>query len=334
MSWTSLLGHDYAIERFRRAVEKNRLASTYLLVGPSGIGKRKFATMLAQSLLCETNPESKLDPCGQCPSCQQVVAGTHPDVITVKKPDDKNFVPVELLIGSREKRMREGLCYEVSRKPFRGGRKVAIIDDADFFNQEGANALLKTLEEPPPRSLLLLIGTSERRQLATIRSRSQLIRFQPLAVDQVATILREQNLVEDVSKIDLLSKLSNGSIDRALTLDNVESLDYRNQLYEQLRSNDPTRDNFAKTTEEFVDAAGKEAAIRRDRIRRICEMAIDFYRETMIEMADEKQSDAYAACIHRCLEAQQHATANMSPANLIETWLSDLGRLSRFEVTN
>ena len=149
-----ILGHDSVLDRFRRSIRAGRLASTFLFVGPPGIGKKLFALQLAQGLLCERRPEEALDPCGECPSCAQVLAGTHPDVVVVKKPTDKNFIPLELLIGDKEHRMREGLCHDISLKPYSGRRKVAVIDDADYLNQEGANALLKTLEEPPPKSLL------------------------------------------------------------------------------------------------------------------------------------------------------------------------------------
>ena len=80
-----------------------------------------------------------MDPCGECPGCVQVAAGTHPDLILVAKPEDKSFLPLELLIGDKEHRMREGLCHDIGLKPFMGGRKVAIIDDADHLNAEGAN---------------------------------------------------------------------------------------------------------------------------------------------------------------------------------------------------
>ena len=162
---------------------RGRLASSFLFAGPAGIGKRTFALKLAQAMLCQTRPEEALDPCGTCPSCAQVAAGTHPDLDVVAKPDDKSFIPLELLIGEREHRRREGLCHNIGLKPFLGGRKIAVIDDADYLNAEGANALLKTLEEPPPRSVLILIGTTPAKQLPTIRSRCQLIRFRPLPID-------------------------------------------------------------------------------------------------------------------------------------------------------
>src|SRR5687768_6361925 len=116
MSWQLIRGHDSVVEIFRRALSRGRLASTFLFVGPAGIGKRPFALKLAQGLLCERVPEERLDPCGECPSCRQVLAGSHPDVEVVAKPADKSFIPVELLIGDAEHRMRAGLCYNISLK--------------------------------------------------------------------------------------------------------------------------------------------------------------------------------------------------------------------------
>src|SRR5256885_174218 len=197
MSWQSIRGHDRVVEKFRRALAKGRLASTFLFVGPPGIGKRTFALKLAQGLLCERVPEVRLEPCGECSSCHQVASLNHPDVETVVKPADKAFIPVELLIGDLEHRMPAGLCYSIALKPSSGRRKVAIIDDADYLNKEGANCLLKTLEEPPPSSVLILIGTSEQRQLPTIRSRCQIVRFQSLAESDVAALLIEQRLCDD-----------------------------------------------------------------------------------------------------------------------------------------
>ena len=147
MAWHGILGHDDVVEQFRRAVTRGRLASSFLFVGPAGIGKRVFAIKLAQALLCSTRPETALDPCETCPACVQVHAGTHPDLQYVCKPDDKSFLPLELLIGDKEHRGRQGLCHAIAMKPFMGGRKVAIIDDADYLNPEGANSLLKRSEE-------------------------------------------------------------------------------------------------------------------------------------------------------------------------------------------
>ncbi len=177
MVWQGIEGHDAIADRFRTALTHGRLASTFLFVGPAGIGKRTFALKLAQSLLCQAVPAEQLAPCGTCDSCIQVLAGTHPDLHLVCKPADKGFIPLAAFIGDDDHRMREGLCHAIALKPFMGGRRIAIIDDADYLNEEGANSLLKTLEEPPPRSVLILIATSLERQLPTIRSRCQTVRF-------------------------------------------------------------------------------------------------------------------------------------------------------------
>ena len=232
-SWHGLLGQDDVVEQFRRAIARGRLASSFLFAGPPGVGKRTFALKLAQALLCQTNPETAFEPCGHCPSCTQVAAGTHPDLDFVAKPDDKSFLPLELLLGDKEHRRREGLLHQIGLKPFMGGRKVAIIDDADFLNAEGANALLKTLEEPPPRSVLILIGTSPAKQLPTIRSRCQLIRFQPLAETTVADLLLAKGLAQDAAEANRLAHYSGGSLERAGQLSDPDLWSFRGTLYQR-----------------------------------------------------------------------------------------------------
>ncbi len=185
MQWADLLGHQQQREWFRTAIASGRMATSFLFVGPEGIGKRTFARLLAKSLLCQKTEDPSLDFCGACEHCAQVDASTHPDLIEIFKPADKAFIPIELLIGEREKRMREGLCHDISLRPYSGRRKVAILDDADYLNVEGANSLLKTLEEPPLDSVLILIGSNLQRQLPTIRSRCQAIIFRPLELEQL-----------------------------------------------------------------------------------------------------------------------------------------------------
>ena len=99
MSWQDIEGHDAIVEGFRQSIARGRLASTFLFVGPPGIGKRTFAFKLAQSLLCQNQGDDPLAPCGRCDACQQVQAATHPDLLLVSKPADKSEIPVALLIG-------------------------------------------------------------------------------------------------------------------------------------------------------------------------------------------------------------------------------------------
>src|SRR5262249_51584554 len=197
MSWNRLVGHDEIADRFRRALAEGRFAHTFLFVGPEGIGKRSFALALARALLCQQRAAELLDPCGQCPSCVQALAGTNPDLILVGRPAGKSDIPVGVLKGDDTYPVEQSLLFNLGLRPFYGGRKVAILDDADFLNITGANCLLKTLEEPPPASLLVLISTSAEKQLPTIRSRAQLVRFRPLTEEQVAKLLVGRQTVSD-----------------------------------------------------------------------------------------------------------------------------------------
>ena len=357
MPWDDLLGHEAAIDRFRRSIERNRLASTYLFVGPPGIGKYTFALKLAQALLCSANPPEAVEACGNCPSCQQVAAKTHPDLILISKPADKAFIPVETFIGDREHRRQTGLCHDIGLKPFMGGRKIAIIDDADFLNQESANCLLKTLEEPPPKSLLMLIGTSEQRQLSTIVSRSQVVRFAPLNNAQIADLLYRMSDLESDLPIDELAAASNGSVTLAVQLSESEVYEFRKQLYSYLTQLDPQWNVFSKAVIAFVDAAGKDGAAKRARLGMIGDFAIEFFRQcyltstgsraddvaldgvlanavdTFVQNSDglsaEELAERCGLCIHRCGDLQQQVFANVSPVNAVDAWLRDLSRLSR-----
>src|SRR5436190_5938710 len=130
MSWNTLLGHSREIDKPRISAASNRLAHAYAFVGSSGIGKKRFALELARFLLCDNHADADLAACGQCSSCQQVDARTHPDLLTVSLPEGKSELPIKLFIGEDESRGKEGLCHDLSLKPMSARRRVAIIDDA------------------------------------------------------------------------------------------------------------------------------------------------------------------------------------------------------------
>ncbi len=346
MAWQDIHGHDDVVEQFRRALDRRRLASSFLFAGPAGIGKRTFALKLAQAMFCQTRPEEQLVPCGTCPSCTQVAAGTHPDLDMVGKPDDKSFIPLELLVGDREHRRREGLCHNIAMKPFLGGRKIAVIDDADYLNAEGANSLLKTLEEPPPRSVLILIGTSPAKQLPTIRSRCQLIRFQPLSSEIVEQLLLSKGLAADPAQARRLAQYSEGSIQRALELSDPELWTFRNTLLEKLSEPMLRSVELSRTVAAFVEEAGKEAPARRARLRQVVAFAAEFYRQLLraqngVCVSDDTElqnfvnrslqagsnnTELSSFRLDRCLDAAAQIDRNANQTTLIECWLDDLAR--------
>ena len=352
MKNSTIVGHQKILDRFAHWMKNERLANTYLFVGPEGIGKRLVAMHVAKSLLCQQTDSTELTSCDQCPACQQVDAMTHPDLLLVEKPADKNYIPVELFIGPREKRMRTGLCHDISMKPFCGGRRIAIIDDADFLNQEGANCLLKTLEEPPAAAIIILIASSEHQQLPTIRSRSQIVRFQPLTNQQIENILRENELLPEGTLLRELGLASQGSLHLALQLADPETLEFRRIWLEQLGSLDPGSDSFFEDIGSFVDSASKEGATKRQRLRLVAELATQFFRQVMVSLADRPFSsdetmthnvqravnqwpgdaDSAAECVERCSIVRQQIAANANQNLVIENLLCDLGRLVRGEL--
>ncbi len=311
MSWIGIEGHDEMAARFQRAITHGRLASTFLFVGAPGIGKRMFAERLAQTLQCEKNDPQLMQPCGVCDSCRDVIAHTHPDVYWVQKPEERAFIPIDSFIGPKEARNQMGLCVELSKTPVYKKRKIGIIDDADFLNIEGANSLLKTLEEPPNNAILILIGTSTSRQLPTIRSRCQLVRFSPLSVEVVETLLRarrqeqirlaeevetklnasskrsrkttktskksEENLLDE-SLIPQIAACSGGSMQEALALADEAFWTFRDSFLRTLAQGVHDRILLASQIQEQLEAVGKVPALRRMRLLVLVETAADFFR--------------------------------------------------------
>lgn len=335
MSWQGIEGHDAVLEGMRGVIERGRLASTYLLVGPEGIGKRTFALKLAQSLLCHGTEPAALEPCGMCDSCVQCAAGTHPDLNLIRRPEDKSVLPVDLFIGDRQHRMRQGLCHWISMSPMAGRRKIAIIDDADFLNEEGANALLKTLEEPPADSLLMLISTSADRQLPTIRSRAQVMRFQPLADPIVARLLVEQGIVENDADAAEIARLAAGSLAQAVELADEQLSEFRRRFIQTLSSPSLESARVAAMVTAFVDEAGRDAPRKRARLRQTIGFAIDFFRQQLRAGFAETGESHWAShpeiaadLIDRSLTALTHIDRNAHLTTVVESWLDDLWRIA------
>jgi DNA polymerase-3 subunit delta' len=316
--WHGLHGHDEIVARFRQTLASGRLASTYLFVGPPGIGKKRFAQRLAQSLLCTESDEAALEPCGNCESCRLFAAGTHPDLDVVGLPADKATLPIELFIGDKEHRNQEGLCHRLGLRPFFGRRKVAIVDDADHFSTPSANCLLKTLEEPPPSALLILIGTSPSRQLPTIRSRSQIVRFDPLDAATVAKILLDTGAVTDSNRAQHAAELSEGSVERAMQLVDPSLWEFREQLFGELSSQKTNSVLMTRSIQSFVDEAGKEPSQKRDRLRIVIGFAVEFYR-ARLRLASATELDA-------CLRALEYIDRNANLGLVIQNWCEELAK--------
>ncbi len=323
--WQSIQGHDAVVEQFRGALAAGRLATTYLFVGPEGVGKRAFALQLAKALLCTTSEPALLEPCGQCESCRLAAAGNHPDLITVQRQASTKFLKVEQFIGPQERRNQEGLCHDVSLRPMLGRRRVAIVDDADWFTPESANCLLKTLEEPPPGAVIILIGTSRSRQLPTILSRSQVIRFKPLPDDAVRNLALAEGLVSDAAAAEELAARSHGSLTLARQLADAALWQMRDRFAAQWLSGELDAPRLAREVDEFINAAGKEADARRQRFRQLLNLMAAKLSESLRQLAAEgRPAESTLAAIDRCLEAEEQLDRNANQSTLLESWIDDL----------
>jgi DNA polymerase-3 subunit delta' len=336
MSWQRVQGHDVHIEEFARAVKRGRLAHAYLFTGPSGIGKRLFAVELAKTLLCEAPPSERgFDACDHCPACIQIDAGTHPDFAYARRPDEAHEFPIELM---------RVVCQSFTLKAARGRGRVVILDDVDDLNEESSNCFLKTLEEPPPRSVLILIGSSTDRQLRTIVSRCQIVRFAPLSTEIVREIV-QTNGIEDTVMTDHVARLSGGSAGLALALADPELWSFRRELLDGLNQSPMDTVGLAEKSMTFIEAAGKETAAHRNRAQLVMRLLIDFLndalslsvagaarhtdtadRTALEKVVSQLGPEHLTAILERCLEADEQIHRRVQLSLIVEALFDALGQ--------
>ncbi len=325
-SWSELIGHRRIVDWFAAAIRRGRLGGSFLFVGSPGVGKTTLARLLAQTLLCRAVEPTEMHPCGVCDSCCQVKAESHPDLISVSKPADRSFILLDQLIGPPEARMREGFCRDVRLKPTVGTRKVAILYDADFLNEEGANCLLKTLEEPPPDALIILIGSSEQRQLPTIRSRCQIIRFASPSGDDAVRLLNSVHGIDaSPDQIAAAVETSGGDMHAAARLLSGEAEQSREPIVHQLTDENPDPVSLTRLITSQVEQAGKEASRRRGALRDLFSIAVQTYRSQMRrEVAGDQIRPITLRRLDRSIRALREVDRSANQSTLIECYAADI----------
>src|SRR5262245_31086008 len=210
-----LFGHEAALAEFHDALASGRLHHAWLLVGPEGVGKATLAYRLARTLLAEGERGVGRDR----PVFRKVASLSHPNLLLIRRSWVEKSKRYSQWIGVEEvRRLRAFLGHSAGE----GSWRVVIVDRADELNQNAANALLKALEEPPPRTLFLLISSAEGRLPVTIRSRTRMLRVTGLSDEELAKAVRAA-LERDEHEIDeetlaAAFALSEGSVRRALDL--------------------------------------------------------------------------------------------------------------------
>ncbi len=196
--WDEIHGQDKAVGFLAEALKRGEVPHALVFTGPRGVGKYSTALLFAAALLC---PHGQPDACA---SCLKVARGVHPDLHVVEAEGN------QILIDQ----VRE-LESELNIKAKESRRKVAIIDEAGAMNQQAANAFLKTLEEPPPETFIILVAESREALLETVASRCHEVRFSALGKRDIETFLKEKEGVDAV-EAERLARLSGGIFGRAL----------------------------------------------------------------------------------------------------------------------
>lgn len=168
--WSDIIGHEAVVERLKGWIAAEKIPHALLFAGQAGLGKTRVAREFFKALNCEETPG---DGCDHCRCCRKVEAGTHPDLWT--------FTPE----GKQVDQLR-ALLQEVALKPYEAKLRIIVIEPAERLNPASANALLKTLEEPPPGTLFVLIAHQPAILMPTIISRCQVVRFVPLEAGALA----------------------------------------------------------------------------------------------------------------------------------------------------
>jgi DNA polymerase III subunit delta' len=269
-----VIGQARAVDLLRRSLDSERLSHAYLFVGQPHVGKTILAVNLAQALNCEQETR----PCGQCRSCLLIAAGNHPDVQLIGRM--ANAAPGET---GTKKEISIAQIKELQRsaglQPYEGRHRVFIIDGAEYLNEESANCLLKTLEEPPPKVLFILLTVNDGRLLPTIVSRCQRVELFPLPASVIEQALMEQWQVAP-EKARVLSRLCRGSIGWAVSASRDESLlqERSQRLDELLGLNNASLDRRFAFAAKLATQFGKS----RDSVEDVLELWLGWWRDVIL----------------------------------------------------
>jgi len=202
-----VIGHPRIHDVLTRSVAAGRVPQTLLFAGPAGVGKFTTAVTLAQALNCPHVTDGV--PCGTCHTCDRITNGRFSDVIVVDKGD---YASISIKV------VREKILALIGYRPFEGRKRVFIVDEADDLTWEAQDSLLKTLEEPPPAAVLILVATSPDAMKATVLSRCRRLRFGTLSDDEVARVLVEKMSMDPASARSRAA-IAGGSVGVALAID-------------------------------------------------------------------------------------------------------------------
>jgi DNA polymerase-3 subunit delta' len=296
MMWNTI-GHDGVVGLLRRSLDEGRLAHAYMITGPRHLGKMALAVDLAMAVNC-TGQER---PCGECTQCDRISRGLHTDVKVVEVDIDKG---VTIKIDQVREMQRE-----ISLAPFEGASRVVIFDESERLSEDAANALLKTLEEPPDQVLMLLLASDTGAVAPTLSSRCQLLELKRVSGATIVDALIRNNGVE-APLADQIARIARGrpgwAFRAASDPEILENLSSKLEELEQIVAGD--------IEERFAHAAAIASAFGKDRVagRGDLDMWLDWWRDLMLVKAGTPE---FMTHVSR-LEIMRAAAAKMTTAQI------------------
>ncbi len=304
MSWTSIIDQGRTVEALKSTIASGRIAHAYLFHGPDGVGKRAVAIEYGKTLLCE---RGGTEACDECLPCTKVNRMVHPDLhILLPYPSDTDtedvaermnlmgrgpYAAVDFVrrptLGDPTKstnkqalytieRIREDVRRMMSFKPVEGTYKIAVMTDADLLRTEAANAFLKLLEEPAPRTVFILTTGRTDRMLPTILSRCQRFRFDPLPPEAIEGALVERE-GSDPELAAALARMADGSYTAALDLAQNEALRGLRELVL-----DFFRMSYAQDASRLADQVEQTGRLGRDQVKHVLELMLRWVRDLIL----------------------------------------------------
>ncbi len=254
MSFKQVVGQEEAIRILAGSIKSSRLPHALLFTGPDGVGKGLVAKELAKLLNCQKGAS---DPCDRCQPCKKIEGFNHPDVGLIE--------PTGSSIGIGQIRW---LRSQINLMPYEGRYKVYIIKHADLMTEEAQNALLKTLEEPPGRSLLILVSSNPTSLLPTIRSRCQVLKFRSLDSERIKEVLTSRYDIKP-DKAHFLAHLADGGLGKVISLQDEDVLARKNEVIDHV--------DYVIRTKGSIDWTGES----KEEIAHRLEILIDWFRDLL-----------------------------------------------------
>jgi len=257
MSFGDIKGQDSALLLLKESIKKDRVFSSYLFVGPDGVGKKLAAENLAKAVNCLSE---NTKPCDSCNSCKKIDSQGHPDVFFIEPKGASSSIGIEEI---------RTCIARANLKPYEGKKKVFIINNAHSMNAEAQNTFLKTLEEAPQDTIFVLISRSKERLFSTIVSRCHAIRFFSAPVELVESVLKERYKIGK-NEARILARFSSGRVGEALRMKEENLIDRKNRIIDAL----------SKNRVDLTEKLGNFST--REELKGTCEYLTSFFRDVFL----------------------------------------------------